>query len=388
MKKRCRTVMTPAQSRVLRKVLEQTAFPSTEIRENLAKLLGMKPRTVQIWFQNQRQKSRQGRSSDDLTVMGSPSDSCNSDGNGTDIEDPLGSPYDTGSSSTPSNSSQPINTSPGFNALTAAAFALSSTTNPPLEPSTAPPASSNPNSSEHQRYTTFHGAVYKSVPGCMPMPSYRGNTAAAINAKRMATAAAAAAQGQAIQQSFIPGSSDGFSLPPSQPLKIPAYNAQSHSQSHSQPQSSSIPLDILASAVSNFRPNGYNYYMQVPSGRNSSSPPLHPPQMNRNRLAPLRTVSPPSSTSTTLPSLKALAQVASIGMEQLECASTPFPTTQRSKSLTEMIVDESSSMKFNRRFSAIEQSSASSFSVSAANSNSNVTAPNNSSSTASLRRPW
>ena len=59
LRKRCRTVMTPHQSRMLRRVLEQTAFPSTEVRESLAKMLGMKPRTVQIWFQNQRQKSRQ-----------------------------------------------------------------------------------------------------------------------------------------------------------------------------------------------------------------------------------------------------------------------------------------------------------------------------------------
>ncbi|RUS29218.1 hypothetical protein BC938DRAFT_480915 [Jimgerdemannia flammicorona] len=57
-RKRTRTVTTPFQSRVLRKVLAQTSFPSTEMRLNLATALGMNPRTVQIWFQNQRQKAK------------------------------------------------------------------------------------------------------------------------------------------------------------------------------------------------------------------------------------------------------------------------------------------------------------------------------------------
>ena len=56
--KRKRTVTTPYQTRVLRKMLAQSAFPSTEMRENLARALGMTPRTVQIWFQNQRQKAK------------------------------------------------------------------------------------------------------------------------------------------------------------------------------------------------------------------------------------------------------------------------------------------------------------------------------------------
>ena len=50
--------MTPFQSKVLHRVLEQTEFPNTELRILLAKRLGMKPRTVQIWFQNQRQKKK------------------------------------------------------------------------------------------------------------------------------------------------------------------------------------------------------------------------------------------------------------------------------------------------------------------------------------------
>ena len=43
---------------VLNQVFEQTFFPSTELRAELGKQLGMSPRTVQIWFQNKRQSIR------------------------------------------------------------------------------------------------------------------------------------------------------------------------------------------------------------------------------------------------------------------------------------------------------------------------------------------
>ncbi|CDH53766.1 predicted protein [Lichtheimia corymbifera JMRC:FSU:9682] len=49
---------TPEQLDVLNKVFSQTSFPSTEMRLQLGKQLGMKPRTVQIWFQNRRQALR------------------------------------------------------------------------------------------------------------------------------------------------------------------------------------------------------------------------------------------------------------------------------------------------------------------------------------------
>ncbi|CAH7669879.1 hypothetical protein PPACK8108_LOCUS4534 [Phakopsora pachyrhizi] len=54
-KKRSRTLTTPSQQRRLIQILEQTRFPSTELREQLARELGMTPRRVQIWFQNRRQ---------------------------------------------------------------------------------------------------------------------------------------------------------------------------------------------------------------------------------------------------------------------------------------------------------------------------------------------
>lgn len=62
-RKRTRTLMSPFQTRVLRKVLQKTAFPSVTLRNNLSKLLGVPSRTIQIWFQNQRQKARQQRQS-------------------------------------------------------------------------------------------------------------------------------------------------------------------------------------------------------------------------------------------------------------------------------------------------------------------------------------
>jgi len=55
-KKRVRTVMTPIQSEALKKYFKINAFPSSEERAAISERLEMKPRTVQIWFQNQRQK--------------------------------------------------------------------------------------------------------------------------------------------------------------------------------------------------------------------------------------------------------------------------------------------------------------------------------------------
>lgn len=49
---------SPNQLVVLNRIFAQTYFPSTEIRIELGKQLGMSPRTVQIWFQNKRQALR------------------------------------------------------------------------------------------------------------------------------------------------------------------------------------------------------------------------------------------------------------------------------------------------------------------------------------------
>ncbi|THH07499.1 hypothetical protein EW145_g3337 [Phellinidium pouzarii] len=52
-----------AQLKVLNEVYARTAFPTTEERMELAKKLDMSARSVQIWFQNKRQSTRQSRSS-------------------------------------------------------------------------------------------------------------------------------------------------------------------------------------------------------------------------------------------------------------------------------------------------------------------------------------
>ncbi|KAI9494649.1 hypothetical protein BDB00DRAFT_817692 [Zychaea mexicana] len=49
---------SPSQLSVLNHIFSQTYFPSTELRIELGKQLGMSPRAVQIWFQNKRQSLR------------------------------------------------------------------------------------------------------------------------------------------------------------------------------------------------------------------------------------------------------------------------------------------------------------------------------------------
>ncbi|KAL5528306.1 hypothetical protein ACEPAF_7442 [Sanghuangporus sanghuang] len=51
------------QLKVLNEVYARTAFPTTEERLELAQRLDMSARSVQIWFQNKRQSTRQSRSS-------------------------------------------------------------------------------------------------------------------------------------------------------------------------------------------------------------------------------------------------------------------------------------------------------------------------------------
>jgi hypothetical protein len=49
---------TPGQNLVLAKVFGITIYPSCRTRKDLAILLNMPPRSVQIWFQNSRQSLR------------------------------------------------------------------------------------------------------------------------------------------------------------------------------------------------------------------------------------------------------------------------------------------------------------------------------------------
>ncbi|KAJ2690171.1 60S ribosomal protein L43 [Coemansia spiralis] len=58
-RRRTRTTLTPYQLRVLFRVWERTQYPSSDLRFRLASNLMMTPRNVQIWFQNQRQKTKE-----------------------------------------------------------------------------------------------------------------------------------------------------------------------------------------------------------------------------------------------------------------------------------------------------------------------------------------
>lgn len=64
-KKRTRTLTTPHQSAVLHALLAQSRFPTTAMREEVGRSIGLSARKVQIWFQNQRQKARRPRSQSD-----------------------------------------------------------------------------------------------------------------------------------------------------------------------------------------------------------------------------------------------------------------------------------------------------------------------------------
>lgn len=61
-KKRTRTLTTPHQSAVLHALLAQSRFPTTAMREEVGRSIGLSARKVQVWFQNQRQKARRPRS--------------------------------------------------------------------------------------------------------------------------------------------------------------------------------------------------------------------------------------------------------------------------------------------------------------------------------------
>lgn len=71
-KKRTRTLTTPHQSAVLHALLAQSRFPTTAMREEVGRSIGLSARKVQVWFQNQRQKARRPRNQDSAPLMRPP----------------------------------------------------------------------------------------------------------------------------------------------------------------------------------------------------------------------------------------------------------------------------------------------------------------------------
>ncbi|KAI9197360.1 homeobox domain-containing protein, partial [Polychytrium aggregatum] len=49
---------SPEHVQILNMVFERNFFPTTDVRQELARQLGMCPRAVQVWFQNKRQNWR------------------------------------------------------------------------------------------------------------------------------------------------------------------------------------------------------------------------------------------------------------------------------------------------------------------------------------------
>lgn len=68
-KKRTRTLTTPDQAAVLYALLAESRFPSTAVREEVGRSIGLSARKVQIWFQNQRQKARRPPKQNDASHM-------------------------------------------------------------------------------------------------------------------------------------------------------------------------------------------------------------------------------------------------------------------------------------------------------------------------------
>ncbi|KAH6905141.1 hypothetical protein BKA70DRAFT_1192381 [Coprinopsis sp. MPI-PUGE-AT-0042] len=62
-KKRTRTLTTPHQAAVLHALLEKSRFPTTAVREEVGRSIGLSARKVQVCFQNQRQKARKSTQS-------------------------------------------------------------------------------------------------------------------------------------------------------------------------------------------------------------------------------------------------------------------------------------------------------------------------------------
>ncbi|KAJ1921940.1 hypothetical protein H4219_000287 [Mycoemilia scoparia] len=58
-KKRTRKALSFYQIRVLTRILERTSYPCRDLRERIASSLNMPSRNVQVWFQNQRQKTKE-----------------------------------------------------------------------------------------------------------------------------------------------------------------------------------------------------------------------------------------------------------------------------------------------------------------------------------------
>lgn len=56
--KRVRNMFSEKQIEILERAFEQTHYPDLGMREELSRLLNLKPLRIQVWFQNRRAKYR------------------------------------------------------------------------------------------------------------------------------------------------------------------------------------------------------------------------------------------------------------------------------------------------------------------------------------------
>lgn len=103
-KKRTRTLTTPHQAAALHALLAKSRFPTTAMREEVGRQIGLSARKVQIWFQNQRQKSRRPQGSSttggDSAHLLQPTQSVSGSSSGS-LPNPGISPSSTSSTFTP-----------------------------------------------------------------------------------------------------------------------------------------------------------------------------------------------------------------------------------------------------------------------------------------------
>lgn len=255
--KRTRTVLTPYQSRVLRRVLDQTPFPSTELRNSLAAMLNIRARTIQIWFQNQRQKAKTRTSSE------------------------------SGPQALGSNGPKP------------STHMVENLSMPEIAPETIP-------NQQNVRWTQFHGAVRNAVPGGYVQDPQQ-QQANAIPHQRFDQ------RPRSLEGPNSPIESPSVSIPRSRTLGngldiLASIASQTTVPAQAYPQQQSYVLVDAATFYSLQRQQQQQHYHGVPSGRQYlySPPPLHTQEL---RLLPPLTAQTASQSRVRLPPLAAEARL-------------------------------------------------------------------------------
>ncbi|KAJ4490811.1 hypothetical protein J3R30DRAFT_139591 [Lentinula aciculospora] len=157
-KKRTRTLTTPHQSAVLHALLAQSRFPTTAMREEVGRAIGLSARKVQIWFQNQRQKARRPRTHNEMPMTRPPQYGPFPSGGDTEFLNlyPQGGaassePYSPAVHSSYPSPQRPTYTSPIPSGLLGPGVPGHSRSSQPQGTVSPVPATAGPSSSHHMR---------------------------------------------------------------------------------------------------------------------------------------------------------------------------------------------------------------------------------------------